>query len=498
MPLKVAHESWKQLSNKKTATCESGTLEDGSVVLAAITSCTNTSNPHVLITAGLLAEAALEHGLQRAPWVKTSLAPGSQTVTTYLQEAGLLESLEKLGFYVVGYGCTTCIGNSGPLDADIASAITTNNLNVCSVLSGNRNFEGRIHPLITSNYLASPPLVVAYALTGRMDIDWANEPLGISSKTQKPIYLKDLWPGPEKIEALVQKVLSQKLYSDVYKKVFEGDDRWKSVVTHKGTQYQWDKQSTYLKRPPYLTDCPKDPAIQSDLKNARVLAVFGHSITTDHISPAGTILMDSPAGHYLREHGVSPELFNSYGSRRGHDEIMIRGTFANSRLKNLCVAPKLGGWTIHWPTQEVCTIFDASLRYAQEKTPLVIVAGKEYGSGSSRDWAAKGPALLGVKAILAESYERIHRSNLIGMGIVPLQFINSQTAESLQITGQESFNIDWDLSVGGIQSIEMIRTSGESVRFDMKLRIDTSEELAYLNHGGILPYVLRKMNPSVE
>ena len=416
-------------------------LSNGSVVIAAITSCTNTSNPSLMLGAGLVAKKAVERGLESKPWVKTSLAPGSKVVTDYLQAAGLTPYLEKLKFNLVGYGCTTCIGNSGPLPEAIGAAIKENSLVAVSVLSGNRNFEGRIHPLVRANYLASPPLVVAYALAGRMDFDMANESLG-NDRNGKPVYLRDIWPTPKEVEDTVRAAVTTEMYRKEYGEVFQGDERWRGLQVPEGDLYAWDAKSTYIKRPPFFDDMPKTPPELTDIRNARVLAVLGHSVTTDHISPAGSIQPDGPAGKYLIANGVKPSEFNSYGARRGNHEVMMRGTFANIRLRNLLAPGTEGGWTLHQPSGEKMTIYDAAMRYKQEGVPLVVLAGKEYGAGSSRDWAAKGTLLLGVRAVIAESYERIHRSNLVGMGVLPLEFKPGETAESLGLTGHETFSIE--------------------------------------------------------
>ncbi|MBW7940273.1 MAG: aconitate hydratase AcnA, partial [Candidatus Omnitrophica bacterium] len=400
---------------------EHAVIRDGAVAIAAITSCTNTSNPSVLIAAGLLAEKAVEKGLSRKPWVKTSLAPGSLVVTEYLKEAGLLEPLEKLGFYLVGYGCTTCIGNSGPLPEPVAQAIDEKDLVVASVLSGNRNFEGRVHAQVRANYLASPPLVVAYALAGKVDIDLSSEPLGLGYGG-KPVYLKDIWPSQREIEEKIQKCIHSAMFRTTYADVFKGDERWRSLAVPEGDTFSWDPKSTYVKRPPFFENLSKDPQPVCDIEKARALAVLGDSITTDHISPAGSIKPTSPAGKYLQSLGVAPADFNSLGSRRGNHEVMMRGTFANIRLRNQMVPGVEGGFALHLPDQAQMSIYDAAMKYREEGVPLVILAGKEYGAGSSRDWAAKGPCLLGIRAAIAESYERIHRSNLVGMGVVPLQF----------------------------------------------------------------------------
>src|SRR5882762_9154734 len=420
---------------------ESFPLRDGAVVIAAITSCTNTSNPSVMVGAGLVAKRAVERGLRTKPWVKTSLAPGSKTVTEYLKRAGLTPYLEALGFHTVGYGCTTCIGNSGPLPPPISKAIEDEDLVVAAVLSGNRNFEGRIHPEVRANYLASPPLVVAYALAGRMDVDITSEPLG-TGKDGKPVYLRDLWPSRMEIERTIREALRSETFRETYRDVYTGDETWRHLPVPEGDRYAWEPESTYVKRPPYFDAMPATPAPVQDIHGARVLALFGDSVTTDHISPAGSIKKDSPAGRYLQEHGVPPLEFNSYGSRRGNHEVMVRGTFANVRIRNKMVPGVEGGFTLHVPSGETLSIYDAAMRYEKEGVPTIVIAGKEYGSGSSRDWAAKGPKLLGVRAVIAESYERIHRSNLLMMGILPLQFQEKQTASTLGLTGVESFDIE--------------------------------------------------------
>src|SRR5438045_4200780 len=416
-------------------------LSSGAVVTAAITSCTNASNPSLMIGAGLLAKKAVEHGLHIKPWVKTSLAPGSKVVTDYLQAAGLTPYLDKLNFHLVGYGCTTCIGNSGPLPEPIGAAIKENSLVAVAVLSGNRNFEGRIHPLVRANYLASPPLVVAYALAGRMDLDLTTEPLG-NDTAGKPVYLSEIWPTPQEVEATVRQAVTQEQYQRQYAAVYEGDEHWKGMHVPAGDLYEWDPKSTYIKLPPYFENMSKTPAPLADIHGARVLAVLGDSITTDHISPAGSIGADSPAGKYLIANGVKPHEFNSYGARRGNHEVMARGTFANIRLKNQLAPGTEGGWTTYQPGGEQMSIYDASVKYREAGVPLVIIAGKEYGSGASRDWAAKGPRLLGVRAVIAESYERIHRSNLVGMGILPLEFKPGENRESLGLTGKEMFSVE--------------------------------------------------------
>jgi aconitate hydratase len=469
-------------------------LSNGSVVIAAITSCTNTSNPSLMLGAGLLAKKAVERGLQAKPWVKTSLAPGSKVVTDYLQAAGLTPYLEQLNFHLVGYGCTTCIGNSGPLPEAIGAAVKENNLVAVSVLSGNRNFEGRVHPLVKANYLASPPLVVAYALAGHMDLDLSSEPLG-KDKTGKPVYLRDIWPTPKEVEDTVRAAVKTEQYRKEYGEVFQGDQRWRGLKVPEGDRYIWEDSSTYIKRPPFFDDMPRNPAPPQDIRGARVLAMLGHSVTTDHISPAGSIQPDGPAGKYLIAHGIKPGEFNSYGARRGNHEVMVRGTFANIRLRNMLAPGTEGGWTLHQPSGEKMTIYDAAVRYEQEKVSLLVLAGKEYGSGSSRDWAAKGPLLLGVRAVIAESYERIHRSNLVGMGILPLQYLEGQTAESLGLTGKESFIIEGvaQLAPRTKMRVRARAENGQEKAFETLVRVDTPEEVSYYKHGGILLYVLRQM-----
>ena len=469
-------------------------LSSGSVVIAAITSCTNTSNPSLMIGAGLLAKKAVERGLHVQPWVKTSLAPGSKVVTDYLQAAGLTPYLDKLNFHLVGYGCTTCIGNSGPLPDSIGAAIKENNLIAVAVLSGNRNFEGRIHPLVRANYLASPPLVVAYALAGRMDLDITSEPLG-SDSAGKPVYLKEIWPTPQEIESTVRAAVSSSQFTKEYGEVFEGDAHWKSMPIPKGDIYKWDPKSTYIKMPPYFENMPKTPPSLADVHDARVLAILGDSVTTDHISPAGSIPVDSPAGKYLIANGVKPHEFNSYGARRGNHEVMMRGTFANIRLRNQLAPGTEGGWTLFQPGGEKMTIYDAAVKYREAGVPLVVLAGKEYGSGSSRDWAAKGTRLLGVRAVVAESYERIHRSNLVGMGVLPLEFKQGENRESLGLTGHEIFEIEGVASLSPKKSITVhAKTEDGNVKtFSAVARVDTPEEVSYYQHGGILQYVLRQM-----
>ncbi|MGA8220742.1 MAG: aconitate hydratase AcnA [Candidatus Acidiferrales bacterium] len=470
-------------------------LSDGSVVIAAITSCTNTSNPSLMLGAGLLAKKAVERGLSSKPWVKTSFAPGSKVVTDYIEKAGLWPYLESLRFHLVGYGCTTCIGNSGPLPDAIGKAIKDNNLVAVSVLSGNRNFEGRINPLCRANYLASPPLVVAYALAGRMDFDIVNEPLG-NDKAGKPVYLRDIWPTPQEVETAMRESVSSDMFRKEYADVFTGDAQWRALPIPEGDLYAWDEKSTYIKNPPYFEGMPLRPAALTDLHNLRALAVLGDSVTTDHISPAGSIPADSPAGKYLIAHGVQPKDFNSYGARRGNHEVMMRGTFANIRLRNLLAPGTEGGWTIHQPSGEKMSIYDAAMKYRDEHTQLVVIAGKEYGSGSSRDWAAKGTILLGVRAVLAESFERIHRSNLIGMGVVPLEFLPGETPKSLGLTGLEIFNIEGlanNFEPRKKMKVRARDTSGKEKTFTAIARVDTPFEVAYYQHGGILQYVLRQM-----
>ena len=469
-------------------------LSSGAVVIAAITSCTNTSNPSLMLGAGLLAKKAVERGLQIKPWVKTSLAPGSKVVTDYLAASGLNVYLDKLKFNLVGYGCTTCIGNSGPLPEAIGAAIKDNNLVAVAVLSGNRNFEGRIHPLVRANYLASPPLVVAYALAGRMDLDLTTEALG-TDKAGKPVFLRDIWPTPQEIESTVRASVTTSMYLKQYGEVYEGDAHWKSMKVPEGALYQWDPKSTYIKLPPYFENMPKTPLPMADIHSARVLAILGDSVTTDHISPAGSIPADSPAGKYLIANGVKAHEFNSYGARRGNHEVMVRGTFANIRLRNQLAPGTEGGWTLYLPGNEKMTIYDAAVKYREAGVPLVVLAGKEYGSGSSRDWAAKGTRLLGVRAVIAESYERIHRSNLIGMGVLPLQFQPGENRESLGLTGQEVFTIEGvaSLAPGKTITVRAKTGDGKEKQFEALARIDTPEEVSYYHHGGILQYVLRQM-----
>jgi aconitate hydratase len=475
-------------------------LHNGSVVIAAVTSCTNTSNPVVMLGAGLLAKKAVERGLSTKPWVKTSTAPGSRVVTEYLETAGLVPYLEKLGFHIVGYGCTTCIGNSGPLADPIAQAIDQNDLAVVSVLSGNRNFEGRIHPQVKASYLASPPLCVAYALAGTAHIDLTSEPLG-EDEVGRPVYLRDIWPSPEEIAELMGSVKAE-MFTEEYARVFDGDENWAKLPSPEGAQYEWDPESTYVQEPPFFSDVAQDPELPRDITGARVLALVGDSVTTDHISPAGSIPPSSPAGKYLIERGVKPADFNSYGARRGNHEVMMRGTFANIRLRNVLAGGKEGGWTVHLPDEELMTIYDAAIKYIDEGVPLIVLAGKEYGSGSSRDWAAKGPRLQGVRAVIAESFERIHRSNLVGMGVLPLQFLDGQNSESLGLTGKETFDvagIERELRPRAKLAVTARAAEGDGngdgnkVAFEVLCRIDSDVELEYYRSGGVLQYVLRRM-----
>jgi aconitate hydratase len=483
----------ERVSEPVELTLEDGTetqLDHGHVVIAAITSCTNTSNPSVMVAAGLLARNAVERGLQSKPWVKTSLAPGSKVVMEYYAEAGLVEPLEALGFHLVGYGCTTCIGNSGPLPEAVSEVVNAHDLNVVSVLSGNRNFEGRINPDVKMNYLASPPLVVAYALAGTMDVDLLDEPLG-QDKDGNDVFLGDLWPSSEEVGRVVEEAVRSEMFQKSYGEVFEGGPEWNALEVPEGDRYAWDPESTYVRRPSFLEDVPAEPEPSGDIDGARVLALLGDSVTTDHISPAGSIKKGSPAAKYLVEHGVEPREFNSYGARRGNHEVMMRGTFANIRLRNfLCGRDDLvGGLTLKLPEGEAMPIYDAAMRYAEEGTPLVVLAGKEYGSGSSRDWAAKGTNLLGVRAVIAQSFERIHRSNLVGMGVLPLQFAEGESAESLGLTGEE------EISITGIENGEAkeVTVRAGDKEFTARVRIDTPKEVQYFQHGGILPFVLRQL-----
>jgi len=467
-------------------------LKDGAVVIAAITSCTNTSNPSVMVAAGLVARKAVEMGLTSKPWVKTSLAPGSQVVTGYLTQAGLLDDLEALGFGVVGYGCTTCIGNSGPLPQPIANAIQQGELITTSVLSGNRNFEGRIHPHVKMNYLASPPLVVAYALAGTMDIDLYKEPLG-TSKDGNQVYLRDIWPSSQEVQSIIQSSINSSMFRAAYATVFTGDSRWQGLDAVLSQKYSWAGDSTYIRKPTYFDGMTAEPEKGEEIQHARVLALLGDSVTTDHISPAGAIAEDSPAGEYLKKNGIQKEDFNSYGSRRGNHEVMMRGTFANIRLRNLLAPGTEGGWTRHQPSGDQMPIYHAAMRYREEGTPLVVLAGKEYGTGSSRDWAAKGTRLLGVKAVIAQSYERIHRSNLVGMGVLPLQFMQGDSAEGLALDGSELYDFGGASNKPKEIAVTATKDNGSKVSFQVSVRIDTPKEWDYFMHGGILHYVLRRL-----
>ncbi len=503
------HESLPSLMKKKDAKialtmegpvsfASSLPAEHGKVVIAAITSCTNTSNPSVLIAAGLVAKKAAEKGLATKPWVKTSLAPGSKAVTEYLIQAGLMRSLEQMRFFLVGYGCTTCIGNSGPLPAEISKVIADHDLVVASALSGNRNFEGRVHPEVRANYLASPPLVVAFALAGKIDIDFEIEPIGVGSDG-KDVFLRDLWPTQKEIKDAIAQSVTPETFSKIYADVYKGDAQWQALKVPTGDRFAWDDKSTYVKNPPYFDNMPAEPKAPRDVKGARVLALLGDSITTDHISPAGSIKKDSPAGKYLMENGVLPGDFNQYGARRGNHEVMVRGTFANVRLKNKLAPGTEGGVTCHLPDGAPMSIFDAAMQYKAEGTPLIILAGKEYGSGSSRDWAAKGPYLLGIRCVIAESYERIHRSNLVGMGILPLQFLSGETAESLGLSGQEVYDFEGlpevlaSFAPGKRITVKARSETGTVKSFAVVVRIDTPGEVQYYRHGGILQFVLRQL-----
>ncbi|HEV8263410.1 MAG TPA: aconitate hydratase AcnA [Gemmatimonadales bacterium] len=467
-------------------------LRHGSVVIAAITSCTNTSNPSVMVAAALLAKKAVDRGLKTQPWVKTSLAPGSKVVTDYLQHAGLMKPLEQLRFHLVGYGCTTCIGNSGPLPEPVSAAVAEGELVVCAVLSGNRNFEGRIQQEVRANYLASPPLVVAYALAGRIDIEFHTQSLG-TGKDGKPVFLRDVWPSTQEVDDVIRTSIKSKMFHKTYSEVFKGDERWRGLPVPEGDRFAWEPDSTYIRRAPYFDGMPAQPGPIADIRGARVLCLLSDSITTDHISPAGSIRKTSPAGQYLIAHGVEPVDFNSYGARRGNHEVMVRGTFANVRLKNQLAPGTEGPFTVHLPDGEQMTIYDASVKYQAEGTPLIVLAGKEYGSGSSRDWAAKGPRLLGVRAVIAQSYERIHRSNLVGMGILPLQFAAGQGAESLGLTGKERYDIS-PLTEGAKDlAVRATADGGKVTEFRTTVRIDTPQEMQYYRHGGILEYVLRQL-----
>ncbi|WP_158784959.1 aconitate hydratase AcnA [Pantoea sp. BAV 3049] len=488
-----AEKQHKAVSYTDSTTGLQHTLQDGAVVISAITSCTNTSNPSVLMAAGLLAKKAVTLGLKRQPWVKASLAPGSKVVSDYLATARLTPYLDKLGFNLVGYGCTTCIGNSGPLPAEIESAIKAGDLTVGAVLSGNRNFEGRIHPYVKTNWLASPPLVVAYALAGNMNINLQKDPLG-EDKTGKPVYLKDIWPSPEEIAEAVQMV-STDMFHKEYAEVFEGTPEWQQIKVSEAATYDWDEGSTYIRLSPFFDEMGKEPEPVEDIQGARILAMLGDSVTTDHISPAGSIKADSPAGRYLLDHGVERVDFNSYGSRRGNHEVMMRGTFANIRIKNEMVPGVEGGITRFIPGNEQLAIYDAAMKYQQQSTPLAVIAGKEYGSGSSRDWAAKGPRLLGVRVVIAESFERIHRSNLIGMGILPLEFPQGVTRKTLKLTGDEQIDVEKlsQLKPGGTVTVTLTRVNGDKETLETRCRIDTGNELTYYQNDGILHYVIRNM-----
>ncbi|GEO25466.1 aconitate hydratase [Alicyclobacillus acidoterrestris] len=489
----LSEEAQKKVGTVKYADGSTAELHQGATVIAAITSCTNTSNPSVMIGAGLLAKKAAEKGLTTPKYVKTSLAPGSRVVTDYLEKAQLLEPLAELGFDVVGYGCTTCIGNSGPLPDEVSTAIQENDLLVSAVLSGNRNFEGRIHSLVKANYLASPPLVVAYALAGTVDIDLTSEPIG-KDKDGNDVFLKDIWPSNQEVQETIRNVISPEMFRKQYEGVFDGNERWNQLETAQGRLYDWDEQSTYIQEPPFFVGLTADVPDIAPINNARVLALLGDSVTTDHISPAGNIAQKSPAGQYLQEHGVEPYDFNSYGSRRGNHEVMMRGTFANIRIRNQVAPGTEGGYTTYFPTGEVMSIYDASMKYQAENQPLVVIAGKEYGTGSSRDWAAKGTFLLGVKAVIAESFERIHRSNLVGMGVLPLQFKNGESASSLGITGTEKFTIQGlsnDLQPRSEVTVVATREDGSSFTFQTDVRLDSDIEVEYYRNGGILQTVLR-------
>jgi len=491
-------DSFKDASKKKVQIDihgEQAEIDSGSVVIAAITSCTNTSNPSVMMGAGLLAKKAVEKGLRSKPWVKTSLAPGSKVVFEYLTKAGLMPSLEALSFNLVGYGCTTCIGNSGPLPDAVSNAVKQEDLVVAAVLSGNRNFEGRINPQVKANYLASPPLVVAYAIAGRVDIDMASEPLGTGSDGA-PVYLRDIWPTPQEVDEAISATIDAEMFRSEYETAFLGDDNWQHLPVPTGQIYEWDEKSTYIKKPPYFDNMVDTNAPIADLTGLRTLALLGDSITTDHISPAGSIAINSPAGKYLIEQGVAPKDFNSYGARRGNHEVMVRGTLANVRLKNQLAPGTEGTWTVHLPDGEQMFIYDASMRYQAEGVPLMIIAGKEYGSGSSRDWAAKGVALLGVKAVIAESFERIHRTNLVGMGVLPLQFVAGDNAASLKLTGKEMFHIagvQAAVETGSKVRVLAVASDGTETKFEAAPRVDTPQEAEYFRNGGILPFVLRQL-----
>ncbi|MBT5219643.1 MAG: aconitate hydratase AcnA [Woeseia sp.] len=505
IPLSVADSTYRDHLVKMTADRDTGgsaqieldgksmDIADGAVLIAAITSCTNTSNPAVMIAAGLLARNARAKGLQTKPWVKTSLAPGSKVVTDYLEKSGLDDDLEALGFYTVGYGCTTCIGNSGPLLPEISKGVQDENIVGCSVLSGNRNFEGRIHPLVQMNFLASPPLVLAYALAGTMEVNLYRDPLGTDTEGNE-VYLKDLWPNQKEIQSVVSQNIDSNMFKRSYDGVFDGDENWNNIDSPEGEIYTWAPDSTYVRNPPYFEGMTLDIPDVNDIVGARALALLGDSVTTDHISPAGSIAVDSPAATYLQEKGVQPVDFNSYGSRRGNHEVMMRGTFANIRLRNQLAPGTEGGWTRHQPSDEEMSIYDASLKYQQSGTPLVIIAGAEYGTGSSRDWAAKGTMLLGVKAVITQSYERIHRSNLIGMGVLPLQFMDGESAQALGLTGKETYDISGHTDADAdVVTVTATPDDGDAIMFTAKIRIDTPKERDYFEHGGILQYVLRQL-----
>jgi aconitate hydratase len=496
VPLAAVPRSFSE-AHPAARRAEAESVGDGSVVIAAITSCTNTSNPKVMVAAGLLGRNAVEAGLQSKPWVKTSLAPGSRVVSDYLDRAGLTPYLEKLGFSLVGYGCTTCIGNSGPLPDDVARQVQERDLTVVAVLSGNRNFDGRIHPLVRASYLGSPPLCIAYALAGRIDIDLTSEPLG-QSENGSPVYLRDIWPSPDEIDRTVASVVSPEQFEREYARVFQGDERWRGLAAPTGPLYEWDPDSTYVREPPFFDGIDDVPPRPGRIEGARALVVLGDSVTTDHISPAGSIDPTSPAGQYLQEQGIDPRHFNSYGSRRGNHEVMVRGTFANARLRNALTEGREGPWTVHLPSGELMTIYEASCRYAGEGVPLLALAGKEYGSGSSRDWAAKGTALLGIRAVLAESYERIHRSNLVGMGVLPLQFLPGDSASSLGLSGRERFTIgepEWGFSRAGEAAVEARNDEGRVIAFRAMVRIDSPAEAECYRRGGVLKLVLSELAP---
>lgn len=505
IPLRIADETFRGHLEKTVANRKSGgsvnirlndtdvELKDGAVLIAAITSCTNTSNPAVMLASGLLARNARLKGLTTKPWVKTSLAPGSKVVTDYLEKSGLDDDLEALGFYTVGYGCTTCIGNSGPLLPEIAKGVEEGNIVGCSVLSGNRNFEGRIHPLVQMNFLASPPLVVAYAIAGSMEVNLFKDSLG-DDQDGKPVFLRDVWPNQKEIQAAITSNVDSNMFKSSYDSVFSGDENWNSIESPEGNIYQWDADSTYVRNPPYFDGMTMETTPVANINGARVLALLGDSVTTDHISPAGSIAKDGPAADYLRSKGVQPLQFNSYGSRRGNHEVMVRGTFANIRLRNQLAPGTEGGWTRHQPSDQEMSIYDAALKYAANEIPLIVLAGAEYGTGSSRDWAAKGTMLLGVKAVIAKTYERIHRSNLIGMGVLPLQYLDGQDATTLGLTGKETFDIAGHADANA-ETVQVIATpeDGEPIKFEARVRIDTPKERDYFEHGGILQFVLRQL-----